>query len=137
MKKTFKLKTNKFINVLKLLIIFPVLVVLGITAKVVSFYYLELLILAAVFLSILWFYRITYVGRQSLDDGECLVRIRYNIFNFKFVKVSLSLNGKNSKYAVRTRESTIIIGKPNIPLAIELNLDLKSNGEPETSIKIE
>ncbi len=136
MKKTFKLKTNKFLNVLKLLFIFPVLVVLGIAAKVISFYYLELLMLVAIFLAILWFYRITYVNKHQLDDGTCLVRIRYNIFNFKFVKVSFSQNGKEHIHTARTKETVIVVGKPDIPLDVEINMDLKSIGEPEASIQV-
>lgn len=137
MKKTFKLKTNKFINVLRLFLIFPILVILGITAKVVSFYYLEIPILFAVFLSVLWFYRIAYVGKQKLDDGECLIGVKYNIFNFKFIKVSFSKNGKEYKYSSRTKDPVIVIRKLDLPLTIGVDLELKSNGEPEAYIELE
>lgn len=137
MKKTIKLKTIRVINILKLLLIFPVLVVLGIVAKIVSFYYLELVILGFVFLAILWFYRITYIGKLKFDSGDCVIRVRFNIFNFKFVKIKVIHNGEDYKYTTHTKEQTLVIAKPIVPMRIELNMDLKANKEPEALIHVE
>lgn len=134
MNKTLKLKTNKFLNIIKLLLAFPVLVILGITAKVISFYYLELLMLTVIFLSILWFYRITYSIKQKVEDGGLTIRVSYNIFNFKFIKISIAQDGKEYSYTSRTQEVTEVFTKPELSLHIEINMDLKAGNEPETFI---
>lgn len=135
MKKTFRLQTNKFLNVLKLLIMFPVLVFLGITAKVINFHHLELIILAITFLTILWFYRISYVGMQKVDNGEVKIRVSYNIFNSKFIKINMLLNGEKHVHTSQTSEITASFTNPDTSLSLELNMDLKSLKEPEVTIQ--
>jgi hypothetical protein len=104
------------------------MVILGVLAKIFTFYHLETFVLASVIAIILWTYRLTFKGEVKYDDVTVLAKCRLNVFNHKTVKVCFVSKNTSSTLKVSGKKvisSFQVADLPYIAKVTQDNLDLR------------
>lgn len=133
--KIVKLKTNIILNFSKFLVTFPILIVLGVTTKVFQFYYLELVVLVITLTIILWFFRVPYKCNLQHMGATIKVRVNFNIFNYKFIKIAIDFEEKRYLIKTRTNLPVLEFEKDELPFKIELKLAITKLQMPELVLR--
>lgn len=122
------------LNFFKFLIVFPVLVMLGIITKILDFYYLEVVGLFVVLAIILWLFRIPYKGSFEYHDVKIDVKIMFNVFNYKFIKLTVIRGHECLTVREKTRANTSLISEDRWPFDIKIALEISNEQKPEVYV---
>ena len=113
------LKTNLLLNWIRLLLVFPVILVNSLLFKIINFYGLEWVITVLVYAILLWFFRVKYSDSINFGSNTLKISVKTNLLGFYFVRVKL--NGEFIK-KLTTRNKTFVIEDKDKSLSIRFKI---------------
>jgi len=113
------LKTNRLLNWIRLLLVFPVVLVNSLLYKIINFYGLEWVITVLVYAILLWFFRVKYSDSINFGSKTLKISVKSNLLGFYFVRVKL--NGESIK-KLTTRNKTFFIEDKDKSLSIRFKI---------------
>jgi hypothetical protein len=113
------LKTNLLLNWIRLLLVFPVILVNSLLFKIINFYGLEWVITVLVYAILLWFFRVKYSDSVNFGSNTLKISVKTNLLGFYFVRVKL--NGEFIK-KLTTRNKTFVIEDKDKSLSIRFKI---------------
>ncbi|MFC3122524.1 hypothetical protein [Agaribacter flavus] len=122
---TIYLKTNFFLNILKLLFTFIMFVILGVIAKVFPYYHLETVVLALIIGTTVWFYRLRYKGKLEYRGAVIYALMRINVFNHKVIRVSVNQGTNNFDFKYNGKSDSIEFEDNQLAFKIKVSADFK------------
>jgi hypothetical protein len=114
--------------------IFPILVVLGIITKILDFYYVEVIGLFAILAIVLWFFRVLYKGIVEYEGYKIEVKVRFNVFNYKFVKLNVIADEGCFTIYKKTKANSLLISDDKLPFNIRVALEISNAQKPEITL---
>ena len=124
-------KTNVLINILKLLVALPIILVNALLIKIFDFYGIEYLITCVIYILIFWFFRVNRYKSEELNEGLINISISSNLFGHKVVKVKLKKLGINDSF--RTTKKTYSYDNKLLEIAFDFSIN---DGKTECIVKV-
>lgn len=133
--KKIRLETNSILNVLKFILTFPLIVILGVLAKIIDFYYIEIPLLFVTLIVALWFYRVSYKVKFKLDGFEACLKIKYNVFNYKFITLMVTDSQEKFILHEKTKSDFISLCQERNNFKVDCYLNLRKDGCPQILVE--
>lgn len=113
-----KLRTNYFINWVRFIITFPIILINSILFKIFDWDGLEWVLTILIYAVILWFFRIKYSENVEIGSEILNVIVRANIIGFRSYRVSHSAYGVIFRKKTRKNKITFHNNEKDISFVI-------------------